>query len=443
MSDSDTAGKIDKPVVTDHEAKRIAFASFVGTAMEWYDYFLFGTAASIVFNRLFFVTGNATAATLSAFASFALGFVARPVGALIFGHLGDRIGRRRTLLITVMLIGIATGLIGALPDFLTIGIAAPLLLTVLRVLQGIAVGGEWSGAITMAVEHAPPERRGRYAVMPQLGSPIGTLASAGAFALVSMLPADSFDAWGWRLPFLAAFPLLVVAVYLRRKMEESPLFVELLAQEERAAVPALEVFRQGFGRIATGMAISMVGVGGFFLLTTFVISYGTETLGLSNTLMLSATLVGAAAEILILLFFGRVAERIGSGKVCTYGGLASAALAFPVFWIIDTREPALVILGVTIGISVLSIPYAVYGPLISELFPPRLRYSGVGISYNLGGAVSGFVPMVATALLAASGGKSWSVALILVTLSLATAIGGTLGARLRIHDDVHTATQPR
>ncbi|WP_406726934.1 MFS transporter [Streptomyces sp. GD-15H] len=228
------------------DAGRVAFASFVGTALEWYDYFLFGTASAIVFNRLYFTTLNPTAATLAAFATFGVGFAARPIGALIFGWLGDRMGRKPALLITVVMIGVATGLIGLLPGYATIGVAAPLLLVLLRLVQGIAVGGEWGGAITLAVEHAPPGKRGWYAALPQVGSPVGTLLSSGAFALVLLLPSESFDSWGWRLPFLMAFPLMGIAVYIRRKVEESPLFDEMLEQNEQAKVPALDIFRQAW-----------------------------------------------------------------------------------------------------------------------------------------------------------------------------------------------------
>ncbi|MGW5642456.1 MFS transporter [Saccharopolyspora sp. NPDC003752] len=434
-----SAAMRDEPRVTDAEARRIAFAAFVGTALEWYDYFLYGTAASIVFNRLYFVSGDPVVATLAAFASFAVGFVARPIGAVIFGHVGDRHGRRASLIITVTMIGLVTALIGLLPDFAAIGVAAPVLLTLLRVFQGIAVGGEWGGAVTLAVEHAPPEHRGRYAALPQVGSPIGTLLSSGAFALVSLLPSGAFDSWGWRLPFLAAIPLLFVALYLRRRIEESPLFTELLQQQERASSPVVEVLRRSFGRVLVGLSASLLGVGGFYLLTTFAISYGTETLHLPRSLMLGATLVAAVVEIAILLAFGRLAERWGPGNVCVVGGIASALVAFPVFWLIDTKNPVLVVLAITAGVACLSVPYAVAGSLLTELFPPQLRYSGVSIAFNLGGVVSGFVPFAATAVLAASGKQSWSVALLLVGLSVLTALGGAIGERLRIEDDVSTA----
>ncbi|GAB3212403.1 MFS transporter [Marinactinospora thermotolerans] len=428
-----------KPVVTDKDAGRIAFAAFVGTALEWYDYFLFGTAAAIVFNRLYFTTLNPTAATLAAFATFGVGFVARPVGAVIFGWVGDRIGRRPALLITVVMIGVATGLIGVLPDYAAIGIAAPILLALLRLLQGIAVGGEWGGAVTLAVEHAPPERRGRYAVLPQIGSPVGTLLSSGAFSLVLMMPADTFDSWGWRLPFLAAFPLLVVAVYIRRKVEESPLFDELLQQDDRAKVPAVDVFRQAWGRLIVAIASAFLGVGGFYIMTTFAISYGSDTLGVERSVMVNATLVAAVAQIVVLIVVGRISDRLGPGRVTLWGGVATAICALPIFMLIDTRSPLLIILAVSAGVCVLSVAYAVSGALLTELFPAHLRYSGVALAYNIAGALSGFLPFVATALLDRTGGSSVAPVALLIGVSLITAVGGFYGERLRVKDNVVSA----
>ncbi|MFF3285856.1 MFS transporter [Streptomyces sp. NPDC003023] len=427
------------PVVTGKDAGRVAFASFVGTALEWYDYFLFGTASAIVFNRLYFTTLDPTTATLAAFATFGVGFAARPIGALAFGWLGDRMGRKPALLITVVMIGAATGLIGLLPGYATIGVAAPLLLVLLRLVQGIAVGGEWGGAITLAVEHAPPEKRGWYAALPQVGSPVGTLLSSGAFALVLLLPSESFDAWGWRLPFLLAFPLMGIAVYIRRRVEESPLFDEMMQHNEQAKVPALDVFRKAWGRLLVAMASATLGVGGFYMLTTFMISYGTDTLGLPRSLMVNGTLVAAVVEIAVIIVVGRMADRLGPGRVTLWGGLASAAFAFPLFWLVETENPVVVVLAMAAGVAVLSVAYAVSGALLAELFPARLRYTGVALSYNLAGALTGFLPFLATALLVAGGGASWPAALLLMVLSLVTALGGLLGERMRVKDNVTSA----
>jgi MFS family permease len=423
--------------VTEAEARKVALGAFVGTALEWYDFFLFGTAASLVFNRLYFASNDPVVATAGAFASFAVGFLARPLGAVLFGHLGDRIGRRKCLIVTVALIGFVTGAIGLLPSYFTIGVAAPILLTLLRLVQGVAVGGEWGGAVTLAVEHAPKEHRGRYAAMPQIGSPIGTLLSSGAFLLVSLLPPESFDSWGWRLPFLAAFPLLYIALWIRRRVEESPLFEQLLREHEVASSPVVDVFRNAFPQLMIGGGSAFLGIGGFYLITTFVISYGTANLHMPRSLLLTATLVAAVVEIVVLIVGGRMAERFGAGRITLIGGVVSALIAFPTFWLIDTTNAALVIFGVTLAVACLSITYAVSGALLTELFPARLRYSGVALSSNVAGIVSGFVPLLATALLSLSGGRSWSAALLLVVIALITAGSGALAPRVALaHDEV-------
>jgi MFS family permease len=271
--------------------------------------------------------------------------------------------------------------------------------------------------------------------MPQIGSPIGTLLSSGAFLLVSLLPPESFDAWGWRLPFLAAFPLLYIALWIRRRVEESPLFEQLLKEDELASSPVVEVFRKAFPQLMVGAGTAFLGIGGFYLITTFVISYGTANLGMSRSLLLTATLVAAAVEIAVLIVGGRMAERFGPGRITLIGGVVSALVAFPTFWMIDTTNAALVIIGVTLAVACLSIPYAVSGALLTDLFPAHLRYSGVALSANVAGIVSGFVPLLATALLTVSDGRSWSAALLLVVIALITAVCGALAPRVALARD--------
>jgi MFS family permease len=356
--------------------------------------------------------------------------------------MGDRLGRRPTLILTIVLIGCATGLIGLLPTFNNVGLWAPVLLVILRLLQGLAVGGEWGGATTLAIEHAPIERRARYAALVQVGSPAGTLLSSGAFALVLLFPPDILDAWAWRLPFLAAFPLLLVALWIRMKVEETPIFEELVRQDERVKVPAVQVFTKAGRRLLVAIAAAFLGVGGFYVMNTFVVSYAANTLGVNRQVVVNATLIAAVVQVVVILLFGRVAERRGPGRVTFWGGIVTAIAAWPLFALIDTGSPWAITLAVTLGIAFVTITYAVTGALLSELFPPQLRYSGVSLGYNIAGALSGFLPFIATWLISASGkSASWPAVVILAAVSLITAAGGLIGERLRIRDReiVHTA----
>lgn len=394
--------------------------------MEWYDYYLFGLAAALVFNRLYFTELDPWAATLASFATFGIGFVARPGGAMLFGMLGDRLGRRPALIVSVALIGVATMLIGALPDYFTIGIAAPILLVLLRLLQGVAVGGEWSGAMTIAIEHAPEGHKNRLAALVQLSSPIATFMSSGAFALVLMLPAETFDAWGWRLPFLAALPLLTIVVFLRKRMEESPAFVELVAQHRPVRFPAVEVFKRTPGRLGVAVLVSMLGVGGFYFVNTFIVNFAANERGIERQLMVTATLIGAACQIVVTLLSGRLAERYGPGRVTLWGGLATAVCALPTFMLIDTGHPLLAMLSVPLGLSCVILAYGVAGTALTSLFPTELRYSGVSLGYNLAAVVGGLLPFIAQLSLTWSDGASWGPAFFFALFGVATAVGGYL-----------------
>ena len=428
---------------SESDIRRLLTAAFTGTALEWYDYFLYGTAAALVFNKLFFPSLDPTVGTIASFSTFAVGFVARPIGAALFGHIGDRYGRKAALIITVVLMGVTTGCIGLLPSYDTIGVWAPVLLATLRFMQGISVGGEWSGAMLLTLEHTPKEKHGSYSSIPQLGSPVGTLLSSGAFALVGLLPDEAFYSWGWRVPFLAAFGLLVFALYLRLRIEESPVFRAMLADAERDGpppAPLIEAFRRSWGRMIVAVAAALLGIGGFFLLSTFIISYGTEQLGIDKSVMLTATVIGSVVEIAVLFVAGRAADRIGAWKVCAAGGVISILVAFPVFWLVDTGQTGLVILGVALGIGAVSIPYAPIGAVITGMFPETFRYSAVAVSYNLAGVAAGFLPLIATWLVDTADGASWSVALLLVLLSAFTVAGSyAAGPPLARR----TATSPR
>lgn len=428
----ETGGRLEAGAtreLNESEARKVTWGALVGTAMEWYDFFLFNTAAALVFNKQYF-TGGPAAATLASFATLGVGFAARPIGGLIFGWLGDRIGRRSVLLTTIIGIGIFTGVIGLLPNFASIGFWAPVALVILRILQGLFVGGEWSGAMTIAVENAPLAKRARYAAMPQIGSPIGTILSSGGFFLVSyLLGPQTFDSWGWRIPFLAAIPLLLVALWIRAKLEESPVFRELEETGGLEKSPLLAVLKQSWLQILIGAAVAFLGVGGFYLVTTFVVSYGTNTLGMSKNLLLLGTIVAAVVEIGVLISGGRLGERFGASKVVIWGAVASIVLAVPSFLMVVSKQPVLVVLGMTIAVAALSYPYAASGTVMTGLFPAATRYSGAAMSQNLAGVVAGFVPFMATAWVAAADKHWWPAAVLLGLISLITLIGGVVAPR--------------
>lgn len=421
------------------EVGRIARAAFVGTALEWYDFFLFGTASALVFNHLFFAGVGGANATLAAFATFGVGFLARPLGAIIFGHIGDKYGRRPALIISIVVIGVATGVIGLLPTYGSIGVWAPVMLTVLRLLQGVAVGGEWGGATTMAIEHAPEEKRGRYAALVQIGSPVGTLLSSGIFALILMLPPETVDSWAWRIPFLVAFPFLGVALWIRLKVEESPVFEALSAveDEEKEKGSLKDLFRDYLPQLALATAAALLGIGGFFVMSTYVLSYATESLGLDRQMVVNATLLGAICQIFINLFFGRLGEKFGPGRIIGWGGVATALLSWPIWAMIDSGNAIALTIAVCLGISSVTITYSVSGVLLSELFPAKMRYSGVAISANVAGAISGLLPFIATWMNSTNEQPSSTPGIvILVIVALITAIGGFVGEKYRVKDNV-------
>ena len=384
-------------------------ASFVGTTIEWYDFFLYGTAAALVFGRLFFPTADPLVGTLSSFATFAVGFVARPIGGIVFGHFGDRVGRKAMLVYSLLIMGVATFLIGVLPTYDTLGIWAAVLLVILRCFQGIGVGGEWGGAVLMAVEHANPARRGLAGSWPQTGVPAGLFLSTIVFALLNrFLSEEQFLAWGWRVPFLASLILIGVGVFVRLKVLESPAFSRLQqrgAREARPIVAAIRDYRRSI-LLAVGMRAGENGI--FYIYTVFVLSYGPAELGLSRTTMLTGVAAAALAGLITIPLCGLISDRIGRRPVYLFGAVFSLLYAYPFFMLLDSRSAGLAWLAITLGLAIGHA--AMYGPqasYFSELFGAAVRYSGASLSYQLASVIFGaLAPFVATFLLASGGWRA-------------------------------------
>jgi len=407
--------------------RAVLVASFVGTAIEWYDFFLYGTAAALVFSRLFFPNVDPLIGTLSSFATFAVGFGARPLGGIIFGHFGDRVGRKSMLIYSLLIMGIATFLIGLLPTYDSIGIAAPILLVVLRCAQGIGVGGEWGGAVLMAVEHSRESRRGLSGACPQMGVPAGLFLSTVVFGLVngSMTEAE-FMAWGWRIPFLLSLLLVVIGMFIRLRIVESPAFKRLHESgrtESRPLVVAVRDYRRPV-LLAMGMRLAENGL--FYIYTVFVLSYGPSELGVSRSTVLWGVTVTALAGLVAIPSFGALSDRIGRRPVYLFGATFSLVYSLPFFWLLETRSPIVIglaiLLGVALGHDAMYGPQAAY---FSELFGASVRYSGASLAYQLASVASGgLAPFIATALLAAYG--TAAVAGYMMVLSAITVVAAWL-----------------
>jgi len=399
--------------------RTVLWASVLGTVVEWYDFLIYGTAAALVFNKLFFPSFAPATGTLAAFGTYAVGFAARPLGGIVFGHFGDRLGRKTMLMLTMMIMGGGTFLIGCLPTFGQVGIWAPLLLIVLRFVQGFGLGGEWGGAVLMVVEHAPAGRRGLYGSLVQLGFPLGLAVSTGIFIPLSALPADDFLSWGWRIPFLLSVVLVMGGLFVRMRLSETPAFDQVRQADNLARRPMLEVFSRvpRVVLIAIGMKISEVAW--VYVLTVFSIVYATTRLGLPRTLILNGIIAGALLELVTLPLGGALSDRFGRKPIYLAGVVLSIACAFPVFWLLDTRDPVFVVLGLALVMNVThAIGFGIGASWMPELFGTRVRYTGASIGCQVSAALSGgFAPIIATALLAWAG-ATWPVSVYLVALGL-------------------------
>ncbi|WP_323745621.1 MFS transporter [Arthrobacter gandavensis] len=426
------------PAQRSRMARRVAGASFVGTALESYDFYVFGTAAALILNRVFFPDVDPLTGTLLAFLSLGMGFVARPLGAVLFGHIGDRVGRKKSLIYTIVLMGLATGVIGLLPDYSTIGVWAPILLVALRLLQGLAVGGEWGGAVLIASEHAEPRKRALFAAIPQIGSPVGTIMVTATFLILTQVSPEAMEAGVWRVPFLLAFPFMAVALYLRLAIDETPVFKDVAEHNQVARIPVLEVLRSQPAAVVIAVAAALLGIGSYFLMTTYTQAYGVGVLGLSESTMLNAALVGSVLQLATIPAFGWLATRIGSAKVVAGGAAATALISFPLYYLISIADQPLYILTILIGGIAPTAAWAALGGLMADLFPARTGYTAMSLAYSFAGIAAGFTPAVTQLFSDATGAAWWHPGAVLALMSLIT-IAGSLAAARRIRAQSQTA----
>ena len=411
---------------------RVLVGSLSGSAIEWFDFFLYATAAALIFDKQFFPSDDPAVSLMLSYLSLSLTFFIRPFGGIVFSHIGDKIGRKKTLVITLSLMGGATVAIGLLPTYAQVGVLAPVLLILCRVVQGLAIGGEWGGALLLAYEYAPEHRRGFFGSVPQTGITIGMLLSTIAFGLVSALPQDAFTSWGWRLPFIASVVLVFVGLWIRKGLAETPAFREAKASGDVAKLPIKDTLRDHWRSVLVAVGAKVVETGPFYIFATFVVSYATGTLDIRQSVVLNAVSAGALVSTLAILWMGTVSDRLGRPRVFLAGSVLIALFAAPFFLLLDLRVDWAVYAAVVIGLGVVWPPVtATLGTLMSETFTTRVRYTGVTLGYQIGAALAGgTAPLLATWLLTRFGGAWWPIAAYLVALAAVAVVAVSLSGRV-------------
>ena len=390
-----------EPKPAPSSARKVGVASLIGTSLEWYDFFIYGTAAALVFNKLFFPSFEPLVGTLLAFTTYAVGFIARPLGGVVFGHYGDRLGRKNVLVVTLLLMGISTFGIGVLPTHATIGVWAPVLLVLLRFLQGLGLGGEWGGAVLMTLESGNPQRRGLNASWPQVGVPIGLLLANAVLSLIgAVTTAEAFLAWGWRVPFLLSGLLVLVGLWIRLTIAESPLFRDVQVSQAKAAAPIVEVLRRYPKQVLLAIG-ARVGVDvAFYTFVLFITTYVATYLGLPRQYALNAVLIAAAIQVAAIPFFGHLSDRFARRPVYLFGAIGAAVWVFVFFALIDTGQFALILLAAVVALIFHAAMYGPQAAFIAEMFPTKVRYTGASMGYQLAGILGGaLAPIISVALL--------------------------------------------
>ena len=405
--------------------RKVLSASLIGSSIEWFDFFLYAAVASIIFNTQFFVTDDQFLSTILAYFGLALSFFIRPLGGVIFAHIGDRVGRKRTLIITLSLMGIATAGIGLLPTYASIGVAAPLLLLLFRLIQGLGIGGEWGGALLLATEYAPKHQRGLFGSFPQMGIPIGLVLAYGFFFLLTwILPDEAFLTWGWRIPFIFSLVLVVVGLMIRKGLDETPAFQEMqkeaAAKNEVRQLPIVEIFKKHPKEVLITSGAKFVETGPFYIFTTFIVGYGVSSLDATFEFMMLSIMAVSVGTTIMIPIMGSLSDKIGRRKMFLIGAFAMLLYGFPYFYIVNTHEPLLVILATLIGLVVIWPPItAILGTMFSESFSKEVRYTGVTLGYQIGAAVAGgSAPMIAEFLMNQFDGSSIPVSLYIVATAI-------------------------
>jgi MFS transporter, MHS family, shikimate and dehydroshikimate transport protein len=427
MSNAGLISLVESPATNATEIKRVVLSSVIGTAVEWYDFLIYGTATALVFNKLFFPLSDPALSTIAAFGTYAVGFLARPLGAAVFGHFGDRVGRKAMLAMTIVIMGLGTFLIGLLPTYDQIGIAAPILLVLLRLLQGIGLGGEWGGAVLMVVENSPDRNRGLLGSMVQIGWPIGNLAAIGMFAALSQVPESDFLAWAWRVPFLISIALVAVGLYIRLQLEETPVFREIEDRKQVAKVPIVEILARHRRPLFTAIGLKLSEVTYAIVAGVFAISYVTGNLAMPRSVIINAIFLAAVVALVMIPVFGWLSDRIGRKRMFYASCAFAMAFAYPMFWLLDTKDPLAITLTIIMAITFgQMIGFAVGAPWYSELFAARLRYSGASLGFQIGAAIAGLTPFAAATLMTWTGDATWPISVYLIVLAAITLLAARL-----------------